>query len=129
MIECRGCGIQNIFNNFTGEDFLVCNQCRERLVEPDFCEIYRQFDCQDCSFTMFILCETDFKLGESTCRCGKTNIQQNDPLPFFKTVESAGGLEIGDEPLDANSDWYRSETITDSDYEEMFERDPGDDDS
>ena len=129
MIECRGCGIQNIFNNYTPEDFLICHQCRERLVEPDFCEIFRQFDCHDCNFTIFILKETDFKAGQSACRCGGTNIQQRDPRPFMENVDKAGGFDLEDEPFDYSLDWYRSEPILESDYDEMFDKDPGTDDS
>lgn len=128
MIECRGCRIQNIFNDYTPEDFLICNQCRERLVEPDFCEIYRQFNCRDCNFTIFILQQTDFKAGKSACRCGGTNILQRDPRPFLQEVEKAGGLDIENEVLEDGSDWYRSESIKESDYDELFDRDPGNDD-
>ncbi|MEC7641117.1 MAG: hypothetical protein VYC17_03075 [Nitrospinota bacterium] len=127
MIECRGCGIQNIFNLYTPEDFLICNQCRERLVEPDFCETYRQFDCQDCNFSLFILNETNFKPDEAACRCGGTNIQQQDSRPFLQAVKDSGGLDIENQSFERNSDWYRSEPVSESDYDEMFDRDPGDD--
>ena len=128
MIECRSCGIQNIFNDYSPKDFLVCNQCRERLIEPDFCEIYRQFECQDCGFIMFILHQTEFKTGESACRCKGTNIQQRDPAPFLGQVKRAGALDIEDKPLDDSSDWYRSEPIAENDYDEMFDKDIGGDD-
>lgn len=129
MIECRGCCIQNIFNDYTPDDFLVCSQCRERLVEPDFCKIYRQFECRDCGFNMFILNQTEFKAGESACQCSGTNLQQRNPRTFLQEVEKAGGLDIADEPINDDSDWYRSEPITESDYDEIFDRDPGSDDS
>ena len=128
MVECRGCGIQNIFNNYTPEDFLVCNQCRERLIEFDFCETYRQFDCRDCGLIIFILNQTDFKIGNSACRCKGTNYQEKDPRPFLHEAEKAGGLGIKNEPLDDSSEWYRSETVREEDYDEMFDRDMGDDD-
>lgn len=68
---------------------------------------------------------TDFKIGESACRCGETNFQEIDPALFLKEVEKAGGLELKDEPEDEGLDWYRSEPTPDSDYEELFDQDQG----
>jgi len=124
LIECRGCSVENVFNNYAPDMFLICNQCRERLVEPDFCEIYRQFNCQDCGFAVFIKSGSDFKIGESTCRCDGTNFQQNDPKPFFKEVEKAIGFEPMVEPEDEGLDWYRSDPIQDDSYEDLFTDDP-----
>ncbi|MCH8207767.1 MAG: hypothetical protein IIA62_01715 [Nitrospinae bacterium] len=125
LIECRGCGVENIFNNYTPDMFLVCNQCRERLVEPDFCEFYKQYNCQDCGFTLFIKSSAEFKIGESDCRCGGTNIQQCDPEPFFKEAEKSAGLDSKIEPGDEGLGWYRSDSTSGGDYDDVFDDDPG----
>ena len=124
LIECRGCGVENVFSDYNPDLFLVCNQCRERLVEPDFCEIYRQFDCQDCGFAVFVKSDSDFKIGESTCRCDSVNFKQTDPKHFFKEVENAVGFEPMDELEDDGDNWYRSEPIEDDTYEDLFSDDP-----
>ena len=124
LIECRGCSVENVINNYSPDSFLVCNQCRERLVEPDFCDIYRQYNCQDCGFAVFVKSSSDFKVGESACRCEGTNFKQVDPKPFFQKVEKAVGFLPEDDLDDDGPDWYRSESIEDDNYENMFDDDP-----
>ena len=125
LIECRGCGVDNIFNDYSSDMFLVCNQCRERLVEPDFCDIYNQYTCKDCNFTVFVKESSDFKVGESVCRCDSTNFEQVDVKSFYKNVENAIGMEPDDDLADDDG-WYRSEpTETEDDsYDNLFDNDP-----
>ena len=124
LIECRGCGVENVFNNYAPDMFLVCNQCRERLVEPDFCEIYRQFVCQDCGFAVFVKNDSDFKIWEYAFRCKGTNFKLTDPKPFLKAAENSAGFEPMGDPADDGADWYRSEPIEDDTYEDLFTDDP-----
>ena len=126
LIECRGCGVENVFNDYAPDMFLVCNQCRERLVEPDFCEIYRQFNCQDCGFTVFVKSGSDFQIGESVCKCEGTNFKQGDPKAFLKAVENSAGFEPMDDLDDDGAGWYRSEPIEDDTYEDLFTDNPSD---
>jgi len=124
LVECRGCGIENIFNDYSPDMFLICNQCRERLVEPDFCDIYNQYTCKDCNFAVFVKKSSDFKVGESVCRCDSTNFAQVDPKLFYSNVENAIGMEPDDGLAD--DDWYRSEPmeIEDDSYDDLFDNDP-----
>ena len=55
LIECRGCRIENIFGEYSPEKVLVCNQCRERLIEPDLDEVYSRYDCKSCGFVILVL--------------------------------------------------------------------------
>jgi hypothetical protein len=125
LIECRGCNVENVFNDYTPDMFLVCNQCRERLVEPDFCDIYKQYTCKDCNFTVFVRDSSEFKVGESACRCDSTNFEMVDPKSFYKNVENAIGFDPDDDISD-DDDWYRSEPIEteDDSYDDLFDNDP-----
>ena len=125
LIECRGCNVENLFNDYSPDMFLVCNQCRERLVEPDFCDIYNQYTCQDCNFTVFVKETSEFKVGESACKCDSLKFKKVDPKSFYKNVEKAIGFNPDDDLAD-DDNWYRSEPVESEDdsYDDLFDNDP-----
>jgi len=127
LIECRGCRIENIFGNYSPDKVLVCNQCRERLVEPDLDDVYSRYDCKHCDFAIFVLKETNFKIGESKCRCGSDDLVKTNCTNFVQSARNAGAFDFGDEASPSDDDWYRSEPIQDQDlnYNDMFDRDLG----
>ena len=128
LIECRGCKIENIFGEYSPEKVLVCNQCRERLVEPDLEDVYSRYDCKTCGFAILVLKETDFKIGESKCRCGSDDLEKTSCSSFVENARNAGAFDLTNEEPPSDDDWYRSEPIQnqDLDYNDMFDRDLGD---
>ena len=128
LIECRGCQIENIFGEYSPDKVLVCNQCRERLIEPDLDEVYSRFDCEICNFAILVLKKTTFKVGEAKCRCGSNELVKTNCTEIVKNAHKAGAFDLPDEALPSEDDWYRSEPIQDQDkdYNEMFDRDLGD---
>jgi hypothetical protein len=130
LIECRGCQIENIFGEYSPDKVLVCNQCRERLIEPDLEEIYSRFDCEVCNFAILVLKKTEFKIGEAKCRCGSNELVKSNCTEMVENARNAGAFDLADEAPPSEDDWYRSEPIQgqdqDKDYNDMFDRDLGD---
>ncbi len=128
LIECRGCKVENIFGEYTPDKILVCNQCRERLIEPDLNDIYSRFDCQTCGFAILVLKETKFKIGEAKCRCGSNELASSNCSSIIDNARDAGAFNIEEEDSPSDGDWYRSESLQDDDsnYNDMFDQDPGD---
>jgi hypothetical protein len=128
LIECRGCQIENIFGEYSPDKVLVCNQCRERLIEPDLDEVYSRFDCEVCNFAILVLKKTEFKIGEAKCRCGSNELVKTNCTEMVENAKKAGAFDLIDEAPPSEDDWYRSEPIKDQDkdYNDMFDRDIGD---
>ena len=128
LIECRGCQIENIFGEYSPDKVLVCNQCRERLIEPDLEEVYSRFDCEICNFAILVLKKTEFKIGEAKCRCGSNELVKQNCTEMVENAQKAGAFDLIDEAPPSEDDWYRSEPIKDQDhdYNDMFDRDIGD---
>jgi DNA-directed RNA polymerase subunit RPC12/RpoP len=128
LIECRGCKIENLFGEYSPDKVLVCNQCRERLVEPDLEEVYSRYDCKNCSFAILVLKETNFKIGEAKCRCGSDELEKTNCIEMVENARNAGAFDLTDEVPPSEDDWYRSEPVQghDQDYNDMFDRDLGD---
>jgi hypothetical protein len=128
LIECRGCQIENIFGEYSPDKVLVCNQCRERLIEPDLEEVYSRFDCEICNFAILVLKKTEFKIGEAKCRCGSNELVKTNCTEMVENAQKAGAFDLIDEAPPSEDDWYRSEPIKDQDhdYNDMFDRDIGD---
>ncbi len=128
LIECRGCRVENIFSEYSPDRVLVCNQCRERLVEPDLDNVYSRYDCKNCGFAILVLKETGFKIGESKCRCGSSDLAKTSCAEIVENAQNAGAFDFTNETPSSDSDWYRSEPIQghDPDYNDMFDRDLGD---
>ena len=127
LIECRGCKIENIFGEYSPKKVLVCNQCRERLIEPDLDDFYFRYNCKHCSFTIIVLKKTNFIVGESKCRCGSNDLVKANCTEFIQNARNAGAFDFDDKISPSTDDWYRSEPIQnqDLDYNDMFDRDLG----
>lgn len=125
FIECKGCGVENFFGGHVPGTVLVCNQCRDLLVSSDMEDTHSAFECDDCGLILLLLKETEVTPGESTCRCGGSNLSETDTSiiasDFLDFVD-----EDDDEPLE-DTDWLResSGNPDDDDYNDMFDQGPG----
>lgn len=126
LIECKGCQVENLFPDFHPRTALICNQCRELLVDDKLDETHNEFVCGDCGMKLLLLKGTVIDIGETTCQCGSSNITQMQAhtLPNAALVfEEKKDLEVLED-----TDWLRSGTLDspeDDDYNEMFDKDPG----
>ena len=133
FIECPACGISNMIDGFTPEKPVICNQCRERMIEPTLNETHSEILCEDCGLTLLFLKETEFVEGESTCRCGSTHLSLFEESTIAEDAEEAGAFDLEDESFEDKEDeddglsWIRSDSDLDhdEDYNDMFDRDPG----
>lgn len=128
MIECKGCGTENLFNGYTAHQFLNCTQCRDRLIAPDLDETHREFVCQDCELVLVLLEKTEITPGEATCRCGGHNIVAVNTPSILTAAAAAGALDHAAEMIDPEEDfdWCRSESNETGldDFNELFDKDP-----
>ncbi len=131
LIECSDCGVENMFSEYTPEQATICNQCRTRLMQPEFNQMYNEYRCDDCGFVMCLLKGTLFEKGKTACRCGGFNIQKISKSTLYEDAEEAGAFDADKEDLDTtpSDDWCRSDLSgieASDDYNEMFDQDPGD---
>ncbi len=131
LIECSDCGVENMFADYTPEQVTICNQCRTRLIQPDFDQTHNEYWCDDCGFVMCLSKDTKFEKGKTACRCGSFNIQKISKSTLYEDAEEAGTFELDDEDLDTtpSDDWCRSDLSdieASEDYNEIFDQDPGD---
>ena len=128
LIECGGCGIENLFSGFTPDQVAVCNQCRERQIWPNFNETHHEYRCRECGISICLLQATVFDEGNTPCRCGSLNVYRVPDSTLAETVRAAGGMDLDDPPdaPDPGYDWYRSEPGQGpTDYNELFDQNPG----
>ncbi len=131
LIECSDCGVENMFSEYTPEQVTICNQCRTRLIQPDFDQMYNEYRCDDCAFVMCLMKDTLFEKGKTACRCGSFNIQKVSKSTLFEDAEETGAFDVDEKNLDTtpSDDWCRSDLSgieASEDYNEMFDQDPGD---
>ncbi len=125
LIECQDCKIENIFTEYTPATFILCNQCREQLIHPNFNDSHNQYRCNACGFSICLLKKTEFAEGETPCRCESLNIHRVNPSTLYDDALKAGAFEENDLASE-DFDWFRSEDINASDgYNEIFDQDPG----
>lgn len=129
LVACKACGIENLLRGFSPNEPALCNQCRDRLLEPNLHETHYEYECQDCGARMLLTQGTEFTLGESACLCGSSEIRQNETSRTLGEVTKAGMYDEKDSP-DSGSDgfdWCRSEpgAAQDEEYNEMFDKDLG----
>ena len=125
LVECQDCGIENIFTDYTPDTLVICNQCREQLIHPNFNETHNEYRCDDCGFTICLLKETEFAEGETPCRCESLNLHLVNPSTLYEDALKAGAFQEDDIETE-DFDWFRSEKSEASDsYDEMFDQDPG----
>jgi hypothetical protein len=131
FMECRSCGVENMITDYNPSMRIFCSQCRERLVDDDLKETHFEYICQECDMRLVLLQTTEVKLGESACSCGSTDVLKIGLTTLPNDVLEAGGLidpDEKDDPILEDTDWLRpagSGEITDDDYEDMFNQDPG----
>ena len=54
LIECRGCGLENLLTGFTATQPAVCNQCRERLLDLEMETTHQELVCEDCRMILLL---------------------------------------------------------------------------
>lgn len=143
LIECKSCGVESSFSNYLPETPAFCNQCRERLIDLDLNDTHDEYVCEDCGFTMLLLKEAPFEVGESTCRCGSAKVEKMDSSSIAEDAEEAGAFDVPEEEEEEieedeekeeeeeelkEVDWFRSDPDgfeEMDDYNETFDNDPG----
>jgi len=130
LIECSDCGVENIYSDYTPEQITICNQCRTKLIQPDFDQTHNEYCCEDCGFVMCLSKDTSFEKGKTACRCGNLNIRAISKSTLYEDAEEAGAFDLDDEDIDTtpSDDWCRSDLSgieAMDDYNEMFDQDPG----
>ena len=131
FIECRSCGIENNIADYVPSTHIFCSQCRERLIDADIVETHCEYICQACDMKLILLKATEVALGGSACSCGSTDLRKMGKTTLAEEAAKAGGLIDLDQGYDnvmEDTDWLRAANpgeITDEDYEDMFNQDPG----
>jgi len=125
LVQCGGCRIENLLTGYCPGQVRVCNQCRERLVNP--ADTHKEYCCGDCGLRMLLLGETPVTTGLSQCRCGGANILMLEGSPLLRQVETLGEAPEDEEEASGDFDWCRPGPKTDisEDYNDLFDNDPG----
>ncbi|GJL79075.1 MAG: hypothetical protein NPINA01_20640 [Nitrospinaceae bacterium] len=128
LVSCRSCGIENFIDSYTPDLPAVCSQCRERLIDIELMESHKEVLCGDCGMRLLLPKDAEVSAGESTCRCGGSNLflQAAPTIPLL--AEEAGAFKKEDsDPVENDFDWCRpsgNEEIS-GDYNDIFDNDPG----
>jgi len=111
LIECEGCGLENLIPEFTPEVPAVCNQCRENMLAYDLQQTHQGHTCDSCGRAYLLKTETEFVDGESECQCGSRD--------FTESSES--------DDADPDFDWCRPapDDSPQDDFNEIFDDNPG----
>lgn len=147
LVECKSCGAESRFKSYVPEKYVVCNQCRESLIDLDLNESHDEYVCEDCGYTQLLLKDTPFDPDETACRCGSNSIIKMDTSSIAEEAEEAGALDrldddealdddepldkdeeaLDDEPLDdeEEDDWLSSGHEDDEDSDEASDGEPG----
>ena len=125
LMECGGCGIENLFPGFIPGTHLICKQCRENMLAQDFSQTHQGHTCASCGMILLVKAETDLIAGESECQCGGTDFVELGLEGFVVRMAEAQKNESDDD--DPNFDWCRSApgSSLEGDYNEIFDDDPG----
>jgi DNA-directed RNA polymerase subunit RPC12/RpoP len=129
LVTCRGCAIENLIVDYTPGLPAVCSQCREKLIDMELMDSHKEVVCEDCGMTLLLPKDTEVTMGESTCRCGSSNLalQDSPSIPLLSEEAKASKKNEDEEPADDNFDWCRP-APTDGmseDYNDVFDDDPG----
>ena len=100
LIQCGGCGIENLIHGFTPGSPVICNQCRENLLTTDFAQTHQGHTCDSCGMALLIKAETEFTDGESECQCGGTNFTALNLTSFMSSISTAPEEELDDDDPD-----------------------------
>jgi len=127
LMECGGCGLENLISAFTPGAPAICNQCRENLLDYDLASSHQGHTCDTCKRALLLKKETDFVNGESECQCGGKDFTALDVEDFAGRMATAEKVGLDDDDDDPDFDWCRPEQdhLPSEDYNEIFDDDPG----
>ncbi len=127
LMECGGCGLENLISAFTLGAPAVCNQCRENLMAYDLPNTHQGHTCDSCQRTLLLKKKTEFVNGESECLCGGQNFTELDVKGFSDGVTNAKTKALDNADDSPDFDWCRpaQNHLPSEDYNEIFDDDPG----
>ena len=126
LMECGGCGLENLISEYSTGAPAICNQCRENLMAYDLAATHQCYICDSCERVLLLKKETDFVNGESECQCGGQTFTELDIKEFTDLVSKAEKETLDDTDDDPNFDWCRPapDHVNEEDYNEIFDDDP-----
>ena len=124
LIQCGGCGIENLLPAFTASTPAVCNQCRERLLDAGIVETHQELACEQCGMVLLLAKDAPILSGESECRCGGTQFIKSAAPTLPQWVEQNPAPQ--DDAVEDDFDWCRPAGSDEShnDYNDLFDKDP-----
>ncbi len=129
LVTCRSCSIENLVVDYTPGLSAVCSQCREKLIDMELMDSHKEVVCEDCGMTLLLPRDTEVTKGESTCRCGSSNLALKDSpsIPLLAEEAKASKGQEDDDPVDDDFDWCRPASTDgmSEDYNDVFDDDPG----
>ena len=127
LIECGGCGLENLISGFTPNSHAICNQCRENMLAYDLEKMYQGHICDACERVLLLKKGTDFVNGESECQCGNQDFTDFEMKRFSDTLTQTREHTFDNLEDDASFDWCRptNDSLPEDDYNEIFDDDPG----
>ncbi len=127
LIECGGCGLENVIRGFAPGTLAVCNQCRENMLAYDLPQTHRGHTCDSCGRAYLLKMATELAVGESECECGGRDFTELDLQNFAaQTAEPQTSATATDDGA-TDFDWCRpaSDGSLQGDFNEVFDDDPG----
>lgn len=130
LVFCKACGIENLHPDYHPRNFLVCNQCRDPLIEPNLNDTHKEAMCEQCSMSVLLLKDTPFEEGKSACRCGSMELKLRPQSTIADDASKAGAFDFAEDDNAAAGNgysWIRSDETerVDSDYNQLFDKDLG----
>ena len=127
LMECGGCGLENLISEYSPGMPAICNQCRENMMAYNLVETHQGQTCDTCQRALLLKKETDFVNGESECQCGGQDFTELGMKEFTDKVSLAEKEALEDADDDPDFDWCRpgSDQIDNEEYNEIFDDDPG----
>ena len=125
LIECGGCGLENLIPGFVSGVPAICNQCRENMLAYDLPQTHQGHTCDSCGRAYLLKTETEFVDGESECQCGSRDFTELDLKDFAdQTAQPKTSKPDDDDP---DFDWCRPapDDSPQDDFNEIFDDNPG----
>ena len=127
LVECGGCGLENLISEYSPGMPAICNQCRENMMAYNLVDTHQGHVCDTCQRALILKKETSFVNGESECQCGGQDFTELGMKDFTDEVSNAEKKASDDADDDPNFDWCRPALDHEAkeDYNEIFDDDPG----